>query len=294
MKMAYKLDLYDKKLLYELDKNSKASVSELAKKIRRSKQFVLYRMKKFEEAGIITGYHAIIDMSKLGYFTFRVYFKFQQMTGREEKEFISYIKKSLKQVWTITSMHGKWDNALFLGVKTINEFHKIWDDLMLLYKEKIKSYNVAVYAPIYNFNRRFFLDEKKESMQRIYGIGEKEKIERKDLQLIEVYASNVRQSSLEIAQKLGVSAETIRKRIKELEKKKIIVGYKIGLNLEKLGYTSYRVDLQLISTKKNKELFDFCRYHKNIYQVNKSIGGADFEMEVIVENLDHLDRKSVV
>jgi len=286
--MAQKLDLYDNKLLYELDKDSSISLSALAKKLRRSKQFILYRMKKLEEVGIITGYHAIVDMSKLGYFTFRVYFKFQQMTKEDGKEFVEYIRNNLKQVWTITSMHGKWDYALFLGVKTIGEFHEIWKEIMLNYKEKIKAYNVAVYAPIYNFNRKFFLEESKESIERIYGTGEKEKVDDLDWKLIKIYANNVRQSSLEVSGKLKVSPDTVRKRIKNLEKRKIIVGYKIGLNLEKLGYVSYRVDLQLISTKRNKELFDYCRTHRNIYQINKSIGGADFEIEVIVKDLENL------
>ncbi|PIN89287.1 hypothetical protein COU60_03975 [Candidatus Pacearchaeota archaeon CG10_big_fil_rev_8_21_14_0_10_34_76] len=288
--MTEKLDLYDKKLLYELDKDSSQSVTALAKKLRRSKQFILYRMKKLEESGIITGYHAIIDMSKLGYFTFRVYFKFQQTTQSEGEEFVQHVRERLKQVWTITSMHGKWDYALFLGVRTIEEFHKIWDDIMLQHKEKIKSYNVAVYAPVYNFNRKFFLDRVAtgESIERIYGSGEKENIDEKELRLIEAYANNVRLSSLELSSKAKMSPETIRKKIKELQKRKVIVGYKIGLNLEKIGYVSYRVDLHLISTKKNKELFEFCRHHKNIYQVNKSIGGADFEIEAVVKDFLHL------
>ncbi|MBI2647664.1 hypothetical protein HYW99_04250 [Candidatus Woesearchaeota archaeon] len=35
------------------------------------------------------------------------------------------------------------------------------------------------------------------------------------------------------------------------------------------------------------QLITFKR-HKNIYQINKSIGGADFEIEVIVKDLNHL------
>ena len=286
--MVLKIDLYDKKLLYELDKNSAINLPELSKKLKRSKQFILYRMKKLEEEGIITGYHAIIDMSKLGYITFRVYFKFQQMTEDEGKKFVEHVREKLTQVWTITSMHGKWDYALFLGVKKISEFHIIWNDIMLIYKKNIKNYNVAVYAPIYNFNRKFFLDITTESIQRVYGAGEKEEIDEIDFKIIEEYANNVRQSSLEMAKKLKISPDTVRNRIKNLEKKEIIVGYKLGLNLEKLDYVSYRVDLQLTSTERNKELFEYCKQHKNIYQINKSIGGADFEIEVIVKNLNHL------
>ena len=283
-----KLDIYDKRLLYELDKNSKMKLQQLSKKLRRSKQFTLYRIKKLEEENIITGYNAIVDMSKLGYFTFRVYFKFQQTTIGDGKNFVKLVREKFKQVWTITDMHGKWDYALFLGVKKISEFHDIWDGIMLKYKPKIRNYNVAVYAPVYNFNRTFFLESSAEVIERVYGIGEKEELDELDWELIEVYANNVRQSSLEIAKKLKISPDTVRTRIRKSEQRKIITGYKVGLNLEPLGYVGYRVDLQLISSRRNKELFQFCKQHKNIYQINKSIGGADFETEVIVKNLNEL------
>lgn len=284
----YKIDLYDKKLLYELDKNSSISITELSHRLRRSKQFILYRMKQLEKADIIKGYNAIVDMSKLGYFTFRLYFKFQQFSAEDGKQFVDYIKDRFHQVWTITSIHGKWDYAIFLGVKTVSEFHSVWDTIMLDYKPKIKHYNISIYAPIHNFNRKFFLEKSQDSVERIYGAGEKEEIDDLDWKIIETYSNNVRKSSPEISKKLKISADSVRGRIKKLEKKRIICGYKIGLNLEPLGFVSYRVDLQLISTKRNNALFEFCKNHSNIYQVNKTIGGSDFEIEVIVRDLSHL------
>ncbi len=289
--MSTKLDFYDRNLLYELDKDSSQPISKLAKKLRRSKQFVLYRMKKLEETGIITGYQAIIDMSKIGYFTFRIYFKFQKMTREDGEKFVAHIRENLDQVWTITSMHGKWDYALFLGVNSINELHGAWDNIMLHYKEKIKSYNISVYSPIHNFNRKFFLNHTKrkiETVERIYGAEEKEKIEEKDWKLIKAYAIDVRKSSLDLAKKLNLSPETVRKRIKNLEKRKIIVGYKLGLDTDNLGYDTYRIDLHLSSTKQNKKLFNYCKSHKNIYQINNSIGGADFEIEIGVNDFFHM------
>ncbi len=286
-----KLTLHDRKILYELDKKSNLPLSELAKKLQRSKQFVLYRMSRLEKEGVITGYTAIVDMSKLGYFSFRVYLKLRQTTETEGQELVDFVKKNYEQVWTITSMHGKWDYALFLGVKTIMEFHQVWDGIMAEYKSKIKNYNVAVYAPIYNFNRRFFLETKeaKEERQvRIYGAGTAEEIDNLDWQIIKEYAPNVRKPALEIGKKLSVTGDTIRHRIKKLEQKKVICGYKIGLDLSKLGCVSYRVDLELLSTAENKRLFEFCKQHKNIYQINKSIGGANFEMEVIVKDEQEL------
>lgn len=80
----------------------------------------------------------------------------------------------------------------------------------------------------------------------------------------------------------------MKSRIRALEKKGIICGYKLGLNVSKMGYLSFRVDLELNSTAQNKRLFEFCKQHKSIYQINKTIGGPNFELEVVVKNTEQL------
>lgn len=279
-----RLDEYDRKLLYELDKDAHITLSKLAKTIRRSKQFVEYRLRKLEENKVIEGYHAIIDASKLGFFTYRIYLKFQQTIRKDEEELIDFLKE-YENVWSIAKLYGKWDCAFFIGVKTIKEFHDIWDKLILKYKEIIKNYNVSVYAPVINFNRTFLSDKKLEIIERIYGDGEEAKYDEKDFKIIKEYSNNVRIPLIHLAEKLRLSLNTIRYRIKALEENKIIVGYKLNLNLEALGYEGYRVDLHLISANKNKEIYEHCKYHRNIYQIMNSIGGSDFEMSVIVKDL---------
>ena len=108
-----KLDLFDKILLTELDKSSAADLGKLAKRIKRSKQFVLYRMKKLEEAGVITGYTAIVDMSRLGYFTFRVYFDLQNITEAQKKEMIGF------------SMENNSCSAIISEIRTVPMFSRL-------------------------------------------------------------------------------------------------------------------------------------------------------------------------
>ena len=67
-----KLDYFDRRTLFELDKNARISGTSIGKKIRKSKQFVDYRIKKLEENKILKGYITVIDYSKLGYLSVRV------------------------------------------------------------------------------------------------------------------------------------------------------------------------------------------------------------------------------
>ena len=62
-----KLDLKDKKLLYELDMHARQPNSQLAKKVGLSKQAVQYRISRLQEKGIIKGFYPVINVPKLSY-----------------------------------------------------------------------------------------------------------------------------------------------------------------------------------------------------------------------------------
>jgi len=287
-----KLDIIDKKILYELDRDSSQTISSIAKRVRRSKEMVNFRIRRLEKERILLGSSAIVDMAKLGYFTFRIYLRWQNMTEENKKEFYDYIKTK-ENIWTTAVLHGKWDFAFFVGMRLnhyVQSFHKLWDEMQLKYKEKIAESKIAIYAPVYNFNKRFFINfqMKTEINERIFGAGIPIEFDELDEKIIYEYASNVRIPLTKISKKIGVTSETVRQRIKQLEKKGVIVGYKINLNLPMMGYQGYRVDFLLNSTARNRELFQYLKNHKYFYQIIKSIGGLDFEAEIVVENLNHL------
>jgi len=284
------LDSLDKVLLYELELDSSVSVSRLAKKLRRSKEVVGYRLQRLIKEGILVRCSAIVDMSRLGYLTFRIYIRWQNMTEDQKKVFCKKLGMN-PEIWTVARLHGKWDIGFFIGIKysdSINQFHNIWSEIQLEYKEKIAESKIAIYAPVHNFNKRFFIEGNGKIIERIYGAGNIIDFDEIDEKLVKVYASDVRQSFTEIAKKLNLSVETVRQRIRKLEKKKVIVGYKVDLNMPKMGFQGYRIDFILNSTARNKEMFEYIKRHKFFYQINNPIGGGDFETEIVVRDLAHL------
>jgi Lrp/AsnC family leucine-responsive transcriptional regulator len=61
------MDLYNRKILMELQKNARISYKELGNKIGLSSPAVKERVQKMEDSGIIKGYSAKLDLDKLGY-----------------------------------------------------------------------------------------------------------------------------------------------------------------------------------------------------------------------------------
>ena len=60
------LDATGWRLLHELQQEARLSYTELGQRVGLSLPAVAERVRKMEDAGIITGYHAAVDLSKLG------------------------------------------------------------------------------------------------------------------------------------------------------------------------------------------------------------------------------------
>lgn len=60
------LDNISWKLLEALQKNARLSFAELGRKVGLSTPAVAERVRRLEEAGVITGYHAVLNVAKLG------------------------------------------------------------------------------------------------------------------------------------------------------------------------------------------------------------------------------------
>ena len=61
------LDAVDRSLLRALQDDCKRSLAELGAEVELSPPAVLERVRKLEEAGIVTGYHATLEPRKLGF-----------------------------------------------------------------------------------------------------------------------------------------------------------------------------------------------------------------------------------
>lgn len=60
------MDKYDRALVAALLENGRMSFAELARRINLSPPAVADRVARLEAEGVITGYHASVDLSKLG------------------------------------------------------------------------------------------------------------------------------------------------------------------------------------------------------------------------------------
>ena len=65
--MAVNLDLIDWVIIEQLQREARISLSELGRRVKLSPSAVTERVRNLESLGVITGYHAVVDLAKVGY-----------------------------------------------------------------------------------------------------------------------------------------------------------------------------------------------------------------------------------
>src|SRR3989344_5775270 len=117
------LDVKDKKILYQLDINARQSASEIGKKVGLSKQVVAYRISKLAETGIIQKFYAVYDTSKLGFATYKIFLRLQNVDVKRQSEIIGYIKNH-QNIQFFMSCDGMFDLVFNVLAKTAFDLYE--------------------------------------------------------------------------------------------------------------------------------------------------------------------------
>jgi len=275
----------DKKILYHIDFHAREPLSLLSKRIGISKQRLLFRMKKLEEEEIIQGYYADIDPSALGLVVYLVYFKFQHITDEKEKELVSHSNKAADAGLNVSSQ-GKWDHTIAIFANDLYEYRKIYNTLMKNYEKFVKDKQLTIITDFHYYPPKFFLHNKETHCIESHGPLKKRLLDQKDEIILKTLAKNARTSLVDLATATKLTAPGVSSRVKILEKKKIILGYRVMINYEKLGKLHYRLFLFLKhDMKKEETLKKFLGKQKEVISITKAEGYSDLDVRIMVDDL---------
>lgn len=286
-----KIDIKDRKILYQLDLNSRQSLSKIGKKVGLSKVAISNRIKRLEETGIINNYYTIIDSSKLGCISFRFYLVYQNTTPEIEKEIVDYFIND-KNTWWVASIKGSFNLAVAIWVKNMDDFHVFWEKTLNKYQHFFQKQIFSAYFQLFSFRYSFLLlkeYEKEDRMEfEIAGSGKRVEIDNLDTKILNLIAPDSRTPITEISKKLNSSVTTIKNRIKKLIELGIILGFRINIDHLKLGLQLYKIDIHLNNYQKRKTIIDYITMNPHVAYHAKSAGIADIELGIFVENQEQI------
>ena len=280
----------DRKILALLDQNSRASVSELARNLKLSKDGLNYRLKKLQNENIVTRYFAEVDISKIGLIAGKVTLQFQNVDKEKEDEIFEFLKNYPKIGWVVFCS-GRWDCIFAFYVRDNYEIQEMINSIVEKYGKYILAKEIVSIPEYYIVSRGWLT---KDFGRVISKIGGKVNpiVDELDIKLIKILTQNCRKPIIKIARELNKSSSLIIQRIKSLEKKEIIRNYYIGLNLEKIGkeFCKSFIFLHNYTKAEYEKLMKYCLHHPNVTALTNIVGSWEMELEMEVSNFDEFHK----
>jgi len=288
-----KLDLKDRKILYELDLNCRESNTQIGKKVGLKKDVVAYRIKRMQDEGIITNFWTAINTFKLGYQVYRIYINFQYVSSQIKEKIVQHFI-DYKNIWAVISLKAEIDFDAIVWVNDIYEFYQFWNKTLDEFEDYFAKYTISVYVEAFNYKKSYLLLDQHEKEDRLLYrttcSGKSVEIDEIDYKLLNEIAINARIPLIALAEKLGCSSQAVNYRLKNLIKNDVINAFRVNVDLQKLELQHYKLDIYLKDHKQRNVIWNYLKEKPYCDTLNVAIGWCDLEFELIAENVDQLGK----
>jgi len=284
------LDVKDQKIIAELDKNSRQSNSQIGKKVRLSKEVIKYHIDSLVERGVILRFHTATNYFKLGISKFKLYLRLKNANKEKIDEMGNYFEKNDKTEWVVHTT-GRWDFIIGFLVKNVNEFDDEVRKIMNKFSKYIHEKAVTTTLYLAHHIREFLESGGKQQTQKIVyhtSKDKQEKIDEIDEKIIKLIANNARLPVVEIAKRLKVTPRIVQYRLKDMEKKGIILAYKVQLDPRKMGRIFCKMIIYLANTTQENidKFIDYASSLPGAVWPQRVMGTWDFELDFEIQDYD--------
>lgn len=274
----------DRKILEELNKNSRQTDSEISKKVGISKQVANYRIKRLLDCGVIDHFYTIVNVGKLGLNSYYVFLQFQSLNEDKERELLKKINKKDYIGWLVSGT-GRWDAVLLVFADTYSTFDILLNEILSLCGEYLHEYCFTTLITAEHLSYKFLNKSEGKSVR----LTEKEnliKLDNIDFKILSNISQNARESIVNIAEQTKIPIHVVNYHLKNLIKNKIIEGFKPKININNLALQWHLllIQFQNVSEERKKHFISFCKQHINVYYLTNTIGMYNLSLDIHVNN----------
>ena len=277
----YKIDKKDRLILNELNYNCRESNTKIGKIVGLSRDSVAYRINNLEKEGIIENYTIEINYEELGYTAFSFAIKLQNVSQETEEKIINFLIKN-KSIVFIEKTLSKYDLAFIILAKSLEQVDEEIKSIRQFIGTNLKYIDIGISLESFEFPN-FIFSNNEISPKKIMKI-KNHKLDNYDKQILSELTNNSKITAVDLSIKIKLSVFAIADRIKKLYQQNIIHKFKAIINTEKLGYHKYTILINLFNSKIEKQLLEFCKFHKQIWEIDKSLGNYNYAIEVYAKN----------
>ena len=275
------LDVIDKEIMLELEENSRQSIAALARRIRRKKAQVAYRLERMQKRNVITGYQYITNQILLGKMSFGIFLLFDGAV--QEDLLLEKIAKVEGVSWS-TPILGNWDALIVVIKEDLLSFLAVLQRIFSLCGHHVKMYSFYADYEGYITNHKY-LYEHPRKISSHYGPGNHVELTKNEQDVYTVLKKEPLLSLLDAAFKLGKTYDTMKACQLRLMQKRVLLRCRPRINIAVLGYREFLFLLQLRPFEERKKaLLRFCLSHPLIMRYTHCLGHFDCMLTVHGKN----------
>ncbi len=270
----------DRKVLYFLDLNSRAPASRIASRLAMNAEKVDERLQRLLTAKVVKRCYPEIDRSKLGYYPFKIYLQFQNITPQKRTEIYDYIAALPNAGWVVTCS-GRWDMIIAVWARNVEEFSRTYEGLLDRYHMFILAKVMSITVEFFLYNKKWLWEGGQENEVERVGCVPNRVVDGTDFRILRRLGWNGREGIPLMARALGLEPSEVERRIREMQKAKVILSFRTDLDLPSLGRTFCKafVYLRHCSREDEERLMEYCRRHPDITCATRLVGSWDLEIE---------------
>jgi Lrp/AsnC family transcriptional regulator, leucine-responsive regulatory protein len=137
----YKLDLVDQKILKELSKNARISITDLAKMTKLSRDIINYRLKKLMKEKIIVQYMCYLNLQNLEVNHYKIILRTKNLDDQSEKKIKVYVAQHRKATQFL-KLIGSWDLEIEFETENEDELYGALMEMRKSFSNVIRDFDI--------------------------------------------------------------------------------------------------------------------------------------------------------
>jgi len=280
----------DMLILCELEQDSRRSLDDIAERTGLSKQTLHYRIERLKGRGVIASFPTVIDAAKLGYADYGIWLQLDDISAEERKAFVDYLCAH-GNVREAAACTGKYDIEARVLAGNLVQLDSLLGGMMKRFPGIVKNHHACATFREYRYPRMRLRESAAKRSPLLLGSEPKRiEIDEAGLGILAALAKNSRASVMELAEKAGVSPNTVRSKMERLETEGVIRKYTVLVQPDRVGSQSHKVlvSLQNATEKDEKGMEEHCRSDKRATFLRRVLGRWDAEIGLEVPDAGSL------
>ena len=280
-------------ILRELLVDGRKSVADMARRIGASKESAQKNYLEMKQSGVIQG--ATIHFNYRGFGYFAVAYMLVTVDPNQVHQMIDEVGK-MQDIYAIYKSGAMGNVRVVASIKNLGQLDEIKDALKQRYS--ISSFKTVMWTDVKEMHQNLLLAPNDERPEKEGADGSKRLIAKRsrtkvkfdevDLKVVDALSADGLASFSKIAEKIGVSCISVKKRYEKLTKSGMIK-VTIQINPSKIGYNALAVFFVTFTHQiDSSSIVEKISQIPDVISIMKTSGDYDLQVYVMIRDINQL------